>query len=643
MTKNEDKNRKFKVYTIFSWVALLSFLVYLYIELKHYTSFLNFLPKFLGLVLILFAILCFIISSIKDSKKGKGFIIAGSLFVIIYSTFNSLLTLNIISLPNDEIVPSFYNQSLVKVNEWKEKNNINVIEKYEYNDEIKKYYIVGQSITAPTLTKDIDEITFIISNGPDLNKEIIVPSFIGLKYDDVIKFIEENYLSNVKFEFIKSEDNVDTIIDQKGSGSMKRSDLITLTVATSETGEIEIPDFTDKTLLYAQSWLEKNGFKVEVTYDFSDSINKDNIINQSKKKEVVNPEEETITLTVSKGKEMIVPDITNMSVDEINKWITENELKVTYKEVYNDDVKLGDVISSSTEKGNHISSGEAIEITISKGNLRMIDLTNISEFVNWAKENNIPYELNYEYSDTIKKDEVIKCTHDKGAIIKTDDTIVVTVSKGKSVKVPNFISKSKNDIQSTCNSLNISCSFKYGSKTEKTAKDIATAQSKNAGTTIAEGTSIVITLSSGIIEKVTVPDFNGQSKSSITSTCKSLGITCNFKYASSYSDTPKDNAVSQSTKGTVNKGSTVTITLSNGPAKTYTVIIDANQLSSGNPTATKATLESKLKNACPGVNFNFTFQKANSGIGYLAQNSDVKVGSNKLVQGKTYNVIINSN
>ena len=106
---------------------------------------------------------------------------------------------------------------------------------------------------------------------------------------------------------------------------------------------------------------------------------------------------------------------------------------------------------------------------------------------------------------------------------------------------------------------------------------------------------------------------------------------------------PKDTYISQDKTGTVNKGTTVNITLSNGPATTYNIIIDANQLSSGNPEATKNTLEAKLKNACPGVNFIFKFEKANSGIGYLAPNSDIKVGSNTLTQGHTYNVIINSN
>ena len=59
-------------------------------------------------------------------------------------------------------------------------------------------------------------------------------------------------------------------------------------------------------------------------------------------------------------------------------------------------------------------------------------------------------------------------------------------------------------------------------------------------------------------------------KSAIQTKCKSLGITCNFTYQSSYSSTAKDTCVSQSKTGTVNKGSSITITLSKGPAKSYT-------------------------------------------------------------------------
>ena len=69
---------------------------------------------------------------------------------------------------------------------------------------IKKDYVISQNISAPTLSKDIKEITITISLGPDLDKEVIVPNFIGLKYDEVLDYIEENHLSNVKIVYQKS-------------------------------------------------------------------------------------------------------------------------------------------------------------------------------------------------------------------------------------------------------------------------------------------------------------------------------------------------------------------------------------------------------------------------------------------------------
>ena len=641
--EKEEKKGKTIVRVIFLVIAFLCFGTYSVIEIINYDSFLNFLPKLLGIIFIFLFLICFTIISTKN-KKGTMSVIVGCFLIIIYSIFNILLTLNIISLPNDEFVPNFYNKSLNEVNNWKELNNIKINENYEYSDKISKYHIISQDITYPSLTKDIKELSVTISLGPDLEKEIIVPNFVGKKIDDVLKYIEDNYLSNVKINYETSQNTIDTVISQDSSGTLRRNSPITLTVAKSEEmGDVEIIDFTNKTKLYATSWLNKYGIKVKLEYDFSDDIEIDHVIKQSVVNETLNLETDEVTLTISKGKMMVAPDIASMKVDDINDWIMDNNLKVVYKEEYSDNIKLGDVIDSSIKKDDVVSNGDTVEITISKGNLAMINIANINDFVNWATTNEVPYEINYEFSNSIKKDEIIKSSHKTGEVIKKDDTVIITLSKGKSINIPNFIGMSKSNIQNKCQDLNLNCSFKTGSLTEKTAKDIAVGQSKNANTTVAEGTSLVITLSAGIQEKVNVPSFVGKSKSSIASECKNIGITCSFNYQSGYSNTEKDICVSQNKTGKVNKGSSVTITLSNGPAKTFTVIIDANQLSSGNPTATKATLESKLKNACPGVKFTFKFEKANSGIGYLSPNSQIKVGSNKLVQGKTYTVIINSN
>ncbi len=645
MANSKTNKKTIKAHIILLVLAFIAFFTYLTLLILDIKDIVNSIDDILGTLFIFALLMCFTIIAFKYKKNTDGMVSIGSILIIIYCIINILLLTKVINLPKDDYVPNFYNQSILAVDKWKKENNVIVNEKYEYSDTVKKDYVISQDIFAPTLSKDVKEITITISLGADLTKEVIVPNFIGLKYEDVLKYIEENHLSNVKIVYQKSEKDPDTVISQSKSGTMKRNDeiIITFSKDTDELGDIEIIDFTNETKLYAISWLEKYGFKVEVIEDYSDTIDDGYVMNQSAKNEIKNPLEDIITLTISKGRKILAPDISSMSVEEINKWAIENEVKISYLEEYSDEIKLGDVISSSVTEGELIDKDKKVEIAISKGKLEMINVTSVNEFTNWAETNNISYNINYLNSDTVKKDNIISCSHKAGDVIKKDDTVILTVSRGKEISIPNLVGMSKSDIQSKCSNINLSCSFKYGGYTENTKKDIAISQSKKSGTKVSEGTSLTITLSSGIQEKVTVPSFVGKTKSSITSSCNSIGIKCTFKYASGYSSTPKDTCTSQSVTGKVNKGSTVTITLSNGPAKTYSIVIQADWLTQGNPQATKKTLESKLSANCPGVTFKYSFQTVNSGIGYLNQNSQVKVGLNNFTQGKTYNVIINSN
>ena len=263
----EKKKQSFTIHKLFLILAFIVFIAYLIVEILNYDSFLNFVPKLLGIVLILLFLICFIIISAKN-KKQHGIIVVGSILIIIYSIVNILLTMKIINFPTDEYVPNFYNESVLKVDEWKIKNNVTVTYNYEYSDTILKNNVISQNISAPTLSKDITELIITVSLGPDPEKEIIVPSMIGLKYDEVLKYIEENHLSNVEIEYQTSEKDIDTVISQTKSGTMKRNDPITfiLSRTSEEIGEIEIIDFTNKSKLYATSWLKKYDFKIDIKY-----------------------------------------------------------------------------------------------------------------------------------------------------------------------------------------------------------------------------------------------------------------------------------------------------------------------------------------------------------------------------------------
>lgn len=645
---NDSKSKKISISKLIAIILLLigiiSFITYVTLEIINYDSIINNLANIISSIFLFLFILCFSVISLKiKNKKVNSFIILGSLIIIVYSLFNILFHFNIIRLPNENIVLDFYNKTIAYGRNFGKENNLEIEEIYEYSDIIPEYHIISQDIVYGTLIKNIYKITFTISKGPDYQKEVIVPSFIGWKFDDVIKYMEENYLNNIDINFIESKNPINTVINQNKSGTMKRNDLIKLDFSKDEFSPIEIIDLTNKSLLYSTSWLKMHGFQYELEYVYNEEIKKDYIVNQDAKNEVKNPINDIIKLTVSKGKMIVLPDIKDMNQEELNKWIMDNNLKVNYQEIYDEEIPVGDIIDSNYKEGDAILVGDTLNITISKGKLEMIKLTTLTDFYLWADQNKINYEVVYEYSNTIKKDEIIKASHKTGELIKKDDTIIIYVSKGKSISIPNFISMSKTDIQNKCKDLNLSCSFVYGGNTENIKRDIAMNQSKKAGTNVSEGTNLVITLSSGIYEKVTIPNFIGKTKLEITNSCKSIGLVCNFTYENTYSSIAKDTATKQSKTGVVNKGTSLTITLSKGPAKTYTIVIDPNQLTAGNANATKNTLKAKLESACPGVAFSFILQKSNSAIGYLAENSEVKVGKNTFTQGKTYKVIINSN
>jgi len=631
--ENKMKRSKLNIFLLIVClltVILYSINAYLKIDLTNTLE----IVKNIGFILILLIVILMMFK--VNNKKCTPYLLILTIILIIYFVFS-------ISYAKETniYVPDFINKSITEVIEFTERNNLELIQLYEYSDTIPKNNIIMQEYGINTKISDIKSFTVTISDGPNYDKEIIVSNLTGFMYDDVMKYIKENFLNNVEIEFVKSDIPKDTVISQVGSGSLKRNSkiLITFSLGNEEMESVSVKDLTNLSLFEATSYLKRYNINYELEYDYSDKTEKGNVIKQSVVNEIVT---DKLVLTISLGKKITIPNLKAMKTEDIVKWALENKIKLEKLEIYDKETPLGSVIEVSHSENDNIDEGETLTLTISKGSMVMPKVTNLSEFKLWANENNINYEEVYEFSDTIKNGEIIKVSPEANTKITENDTVVITISKGKSTTIPNLVGLSKSSIQSKCQSANLTCTFTYGGYTESTNKDISLKQSKKSGTVVSEGTNVTITLSSGIYEKVSVPSFVGKSKQEITNSCNSLGIKCDFTYNNTYSNEDKDIAIKQDKTGSLIKGSTVSITLSIGPAKTYTIIIDGSLLSLGNPEQTKKTLQSKLENACPGVKFNFSFKAVNSGIGYLNPDSQVKVGSNSFVQGKTYNVIINS-
>jgi beta-lactam-binding protein with PASTA domain len=526
----------------------------------------------LSIFTVSFVIMCLFV--INSKVKGKLYMYITSSILTLFLIFNLLVNIQVLKLPTQSTVNDFTNVSISDALVWATGHEIKVEQIYEPSDTIPMHHIINQTITAGTLTKDISKIGFTISTGPNYDKQIIVPNMLGWKIDDVLSFINDNFLNNITINYETSDEAKDAVIFQDRNGALRRSDAIKLTFSLGSRdslAKMEIIDLVNKKQFDATLWLMRYGFRYDIEYQFSDTVERHRVISQSiTKGTTIDPNVDRIKLVISKGKKIIVPDLMQMDIATVTKWIMDNKLAIKFSDRYDDKIALGKLISSDYKAGSEIEEGTLITVVTSKGPLKMEEFTSLYSFREWANNYGIPYQETYQFNDTIPSGQIISFSHQKNQIISNNDAIQVVVSQGKAVTIPNFYGQSKTQITSTCHSIGLTCYFVYGSY-GSVAKDRATSQSKRSGSEVISGTSI-------------------------------------------------------------------SITLSKGPALKYTLILQESLYTYGNATATVASLKSYLAANYPGVTFNIAKvadNSANSGLPH--PDSPYKTGS-IVEQGKSYSI-----
>ena len=519
------------------------------------------------------------ISSIKSKNNGIMYTLL-SIILIIFMVFTFLLNEKMIKLPEEEKMISYNNKSYNDLSSWAEKNNIETIIEYEYSDEIEKGNIIRTNVSEGTFVKDIDKIIVTISDGPDYDKILIIPSMLGWNVDDAAEYIKKNFLNNVTINFEESDSENDIIFKQNKNGEIRRSDELILTASIGNKNDlpstIEMIDLKDKSLFEALLWLKRNNIKYTLNYEFSE-IDKNIVIKQNiDKGKEINIGNDTVTITLSKGKSIKLADFTKMNVNDATDWIIKNNLKVNFEEIYSDSIETGKIIKQDIEPNTEVATGTLITITISRGQIKMQKFNNLYEFKDWANKYNIKYSESYEYSDTVSKGNVISYSYSENDIVDPESVIYVRVSLGKAISIPTFIGKTKAEAQNLCNNLGIRCSFVIGNFSNTYNENIVYIQSRNTGTKVAANSSI-------------------------------------------------------------------TLTLSKGKPTTFNLAILQNELSIGNADATINSLKNAFANRYPGVYFTFQKVKDNTyNSGLISPNSPTKVGAS-IKQGNTYTIFVVSN
>ena len=588
-TLKQNNKEKHIITNIVIILTLLSSFLYFFTNIIDSNSTINSLIS--SSILVLFSII-YLVVCLTTKRKKKTVIVISSLLLFAFFIYNTNGLLNLFSSPIST-VEDFRGKSLTEVAKWANSNKVTIIQDYEYSDMVDEYSIISQDIKPGSSLKDVESITVSVSEGPNPSKEIVVPSMITWDDERVINYVNSNYLNNVNVEFIESDKKKDTVIEQDKSGNLKRDELLNLTFSYGDEGnsdEVKLIDLTNKSKFEIEFYMKQNHLKYILEYDFSSKIKKGYGISQSVKAgEIVNINDKEITITISKGPEIKIPDLKNMSITKLTEWAVKNKVKLEFVDKYDDSIKEGNVVECDKNKGDVVEQGSTIKVTISRGKLKMPGFKNIDEFYEWADKYEIKYEIKREFSDTVKAGEVISYSVKKGQAIKNDEVITVTVSDGKNCKVPDLKGLTKSEAISKLKKANLEYNFVY--KNSDKAKDKVINQSISSGSEISCGATVTVTLSNGKKEEAK-PNNNNNSNN----------------------NTNNSNNSSNQNNSSNNSGSSNTPTT---PEKTCnSCTIYKSQISSatsgydGNCSAAAANVKSTLQASCPGLVVNVSCQDA---------------------------------
>lgn len=149
---------------------------------------------------------------------------------------------------------------------------------------------------------------------------------------------------------------------------LKEGDKVTLTISTGA-GAIHIEDVTGYPYEQAKAILEQQGFIVNKSESYNNSVPKGNVVSQNPEGNRSVTKGTAVALVVSLGEDKVrVPHVVGMTLDMAKEELTTAGIMVgTVEEVYSNDEPAGYVCYQSYPVGSYIEKSVSVNLQISKG------------------------------------------------------------------------------------------------------------------------------------------------------------------------------------------------------------------------------------------------------------------------------------
>ncbi|NBK92210.1 Stk1 family PASTA domain-containing Ser/Thr kinase [bacterium 1XD21-13] len=290
------------------------------------------------------------------------------------------------------------------------------------------------------------QIEDVLDGDKEDDEEVEVPSLLGKSYSEAKEMLNGLNLGIQLGETRAStEYEPGQIIGQSIEAGTKIEANSTIVVDICGDGEeVTIPDVEGYTRERAVKALEEQGFTVDVTEAFDESIPAGNVISITPKAGGKTSKGSVIRMIVSKGpkeedEQMTVPGIVGLTEAEAKNALTNAGLKSgTARSAFSDTVEEGRIISQSIEKGKKVPKDTAVSYEVSKGKeIKEVYIGDAqkngnseSAVTSYLTGKGLKVSRSEQYHDSVPKGEVISYSPGNGSTVKVGSTVNIVVSLG---------------------------------------------------------------------------------------------------------------------------------------------------------------------------------------------------------------------
>lgn len=309
--------------------------------------------------------------SYRRNQRNKIVIGLVSVIVLLAISFGAFYLINQVE------VPDFVNKPFSELKSWASRNNVTLETESQFSLDVFKDYIIEMDPVSNSKIQKGSILRVIVSSGADPDEQIPVPDFTGSSYSQIQEWLSSNKINNLRITYENNEDIpvnqfVKLVFNDKTitSDSYTRKDYGLIYISNGPVvyeKNIEVPDWTttNVNVSVVEAWGLEKDVEIVVKLVNSTTVPLNGVINQSVSPKTMVSKKSTITVSVSLGQVVTVPDFSKMSKEEA-KTVTLNNAIIKYVEMYQPatGAKFGDYIWQDVKAGTDVNQSSATKLVI---------------------------------------------------------------------------------------------------------------------------------------------------------------------------------------------------------------------------------------------------------------------------------------